>query len=53
MIVVMDASGSASGQIGGIAKIDIARAALFFASDDSAFVTGAELCVDGGMAAGL
>ncbi|MCB1519982.1 MAG: SDR family oxidoreductase [Hyphomicrobiaceae bacterium] len=32
---------------------DIARAALFFASDDSAFVTGAELCVDGGMAAGL
>jgi NAD(P)-dependent dehydrogenase (short-subunit alcohol dehydrogenase family) len=32
---------------------DIARAALFFASDDSAFVTGAELAVDGGMAAGL
>lgn len=32
---------------------DVARAALFFASDDSAFVTGAELPVDGGMAAGL
>jgi len=32
---------------------DIARAALFFASDDSAFVTGAELAVDGGMSAGL
>lgn len=32
---------------------DVARAALFFASDDSAFITGAELAVDGGMAAGL
>jgi NAD(P)-dependent dehydrogenase (short-subunit alcohol dehydrogenase family) len=32
---------------------DVARAALFFASDDSGFVTGAELAVDGGMAAGL
>ena len=32
---------------------DVARAALFFASEDSAFVTGAELAVDGGMAAGL
>ena len=28
VMVVMDASGSASGQIGGVAKIDIARAAL-------------------------
>lgn len=32
---------------------EVARAALFFASDDSSFVTGAELAVDGGMAAGL
>jgi NAD(P)-dependent dehydrogenase (short-subunit alcohol dehydrogenase family) len=32
---------------------DVASVALFFASDDSAFVTGAELAVDGGMAAGL
>jgi len=32
---------------------DIARAALFLASDDAAFVTGAELAVDGGMSAGL
>lgn len=32
---------------------DVAAAALFFASDESAFVTGAELAVDGGMSAGL
>lgn len=32
---------------------DVARAALFFASDDSAFVTGSELTVDGGMSAAL
>ncbi len=32
---------------------DVAQAALFFASDESLFVTGAELGVDGGMAAGL
>jgi NAD(P)-dependent dehydrogenase (short-subunit alcohol dehydrogenase family) len=29
---------------------EIATAALFLASDDSAFVNGSELCVDGGMA---
>lgn len=32
---------------------EIAGAALFFASDDASFVTGAELAVDGGMSAGL
>jgi NAD(P)-dependent dehydrogenase (short-subunit alcohol dehydrogenase family) len=32
---------------------EIARAALFFASADSLYVTGAELAVDGGMSAGL
>lgn len=32
---------------------EIARAALFFASADSAYITGAELAVDGGMTAGL
>jgi NAD(P)-dependent dehydrogenase (short-subunit alcohol dehydrogenase family) len=32
---------------------DIANAALFLASDEAAFVTGAELAVDGGMSAAL
>ncbi len=32
---------------------DIARAALFFAGEDSTFVTGSELLVDGGMFAAL
>ena len=32
---------------------DVARAALFLASEESAFITGAEIAVDGGMAAAL
>jgi NAD(P)-dependent dehydrogenase (short-subunit alcohol dehydrogenase family) len=32
---------------------DVAEAALFLASDSAQFITGAELAVDGGMAAGL
>ena len=32
---------------------DVAHAALFLASAESAFITGAEIAVDGGMAAGL
>ncbi len=32
---------------------DVAQAALFFASDESGFITGAELAVDGGMQAAL
>lgn len=32
---------------------EIAKAALFFASDDAAYVTGADLAVDGGMSANL
>lgn len=32
---------------------DVAAAALFFASDESGFITGTELPVDGGMSAGL
>jgi NAD(P)-dependent dehydrogenase (short-subunit alcohol dehydrogenase family) len=32
---------------------DLTGAAVFFASDDSLYCTGADLLVDGGMAAGL
>lgn len=32
---------------------DVAKAALFFASDESVFITGAELTIDGGITAGV
>jgi len=32
---------------------DVARAALFLVSDESSFITGAEIAIDGGMAAAL
>tara|TARA_R110002020_G_scaffold21095_13_gene71671 strand:+ start:4941 stop:5705 length:765 start_codon:yes stop_codon:yes gene_type:complete len=49
--VTFDTSAIALGRVG--QPEDIADAVLFFASDDSRFVTGAELAVDGGQTAGI
>jgi 3alpha(or 20beta)-hydroxysteroid dehydrogenase len=48
--VVFDTSAVALGRVG--EPEDIAQAVLFFASDDSRFVTGSEVVVDGGQLAG-
>ena len=48
--VVFDTSNVALGRVG--TPEDVARAVLFFASADSAFVTGSEVMVDGGQSAG-
>ncbi|SDZ43180.1 SDR family NAD(P)-dependent oxidoreductase [Herbiconiux ginsengi] len=48
--VVFDTSGIALGRVG--EPEDIAQAVLYLASDESRFVTGADLTVDGGQLAG-
>ncbi|MFD0502137.1 SDR family NAD(P)-dependent oxidoreductase [Streptomyces chiangmaiensis] len=48
--VAFDTSGVALGRVG--QPDDIARIVLFFASDDSRFVTGSEVAGDGGQIAG-
>jgi 3alpha(or 20beta)-hydroxysteroid dehydrogenase len=48
--VVFETGNIALGRVG--LPEDIARAVLFFASDESQFVTGSEVLVDGGMLAG-
>lgn len=48
----MEASFTAAAPLGRLAQpIDVARTVLFLASDESAFTTGAELVVDGGVTA--
>ena len=49
----LEASYAKAAPLGRLAKpIEIARTILFLASDESAFTTGAELVVDGGLTAG-
>jgi NAD(P)-dependent dehydrogenase (short-subunit alcohol dehydrogenase family) len=48
----MEANYARAAPLGRLAQpIDVARTILFLASDESAFTTGAELVVDGGLTA--
>jgi NAD(P)-dependent dehydrogenase (short-subunit alcohol dehydrogenase family) len=48
----MEANCTSAAPLGRLAQpVEVARAILFLASDESAFTTGAELTVDGGLTA--